>query len=651
MTVPNIPLVGQRLETLEGFRGTIKYHGVLPPPPPGSDEPTKGPVWLGVEWDDPTRGKHSGDYKGIQVFTTRIPGSASFVRTDSSKTRFQRQFLKALAERYLPHEADLAMVLQVALGRSSGQASGPANSQGSQVIDGVIQQSTSAAAAMDSTGGVAATVEKSVTVKLGNSNGVDVEMVGWEKVSSKQMQLWRLREIGLGGREIGLTGEEEPGVIAALCPSVTDIDLSRNLFSRWMEVGVICQELKNLDTLRLNHNHFWWWSERSLASTINFPMNFDPFAAIPVSAFANIKVLALNYTGIPWEEIEVAVAPNFPCLEELHLGFNNLKSVKTTATQSILPQLRLLNLESNLISSWSDISSLLPRLQSVTTIHIPHNAVTVIPSTSESFPNITGINLTENQIDNWSSIHALNIIFPNLTKLHFRGNPLTANTERRVDLLFELIARVASVTMVNGSATSAKDRRDAEVWYLNRCATERDTIMRGVGPTEDGPTSTEQLQAFYARHPRYNALVEVHGEPTVAPLSVTSTALKDRMLEVNLISILLSPNPPPSLDTSTYPPSVLSYLPNGGPGAKPAVLKQVTKRVPMTMSMRTLKALMLRLLLPASHRGATVVALHALETAKEGKGSPPPFNVDDELRDVGFFDLSNGDTIRMVLTD
>lgn len=44
------PRVGQRF-TLKGERGTIRYIGPVPP--------AKGD-WLGVEWDNPNRGKHDG---------------------------------------------------------------------------------------------------------------------------------------------------------------------------------------------------------------------------------------------------------------------------------------------------------------------------------------------------------------------------------------------------------------------------------------------------------------------------------------------------------------------------------------------------------------------------------------------------------------
>ena len=43
--------VGSRVVNVNGLRGTVKYIG----PVDGSTG-----IWLGVEWDDPTKGKHSG---------------------------------------------------------------------------------------------------------------------------------------------------------------------------------------------------------------------------------------------------------------------------------------------------------------------------------------------------------------------------------------------------------------------------------------------------------------------------------------------------------------------------------------------------------------------------------------------------------------
>ena len=50
--------IGKRL-SFAGQLCTVRYHGEV--------NGTKG-EWLGVEWDDPTRGKHSGENGGVKYF-------------------------------------------------------------------------------------------------------------------------------------------------------------------------------------------------------------------------------------------------------------------------------------------------------------------------------------------------------------------------------------------------------------------------------------------------------------------------------------------------------------------------------------------------------------------------------------------------------
>lgn len=54
-------LVGRRVAAGK-HRGTVRYQGQL------SEE--KG-EWLGVEWDDHTRGKHDGSHKAVRYFSTK----------------------------------------------------------------------------------------------------------------------------------------------------------------------------------------------------------------------------------------------------------------------------------------------------------------------------------------------------------------------------------------------------------------------------------------------------------------------------------------------------------------------------------------------------------------------------------------------------
>ena len=61
MEDPHLPAAGTRF-SFGSFRGTVRYAGEVPP--------TTG-VWLGVEWDDASRGKHSGTHNGVCYFTCR----------------------------------------------------------------------------------------------------------------------------------------------------------------------------------------------------------------------------------------------------------------------------------------------------------------------------------------------------------------------------------------------------------------------------------------------------------------------------------------------------------------------------------------------------------------------------------------------------
>uniref|UniRef100_A0A8C3TFM5 Tubulin-specific chaperone E n=1 Tax=Chelydra serpentina TaxID=8475 RepID=A0A8C3TFM5_CHESE len=68
---------------------TVRYAGSVPP--------TTG-LWLGVEWDNPQRGKHNGNHEGIQYFKCSHPTGGSFIRPN--KANFGVDFLTAVKNRY-----------------------------------------------------------------------------------------------------------------------------------------------------------------------------------------------------------------------------------------------------------------------------------------------------------------------------------------------------------------------------------------------------------------------------------------------------------------------------------------------------------------------------------------------------------------------
>jgi tubulin-specific chaperone E len=71
--------LGQRVQDLTGYRATVRYIG------PVCTSKAKDAVWIGVEFDDATRGKHDGSVESesgelVRFFTCTDGGSGSFLR-------------------------------------------------------------------------------------------------------------------------------------------------------------------------------------------------------------------------------------------------------------------------------------------------------------------------------------------------------------------------------------------------------------------------------------------------------------------------------------------------------------------------------------------------------------------------------------------
>jgi hypothetical protein len=167
----------------QGHRGTIRFHG----PVAG----TKG-TWLGIEWDDPARGKHDGSKDGVRYFectyaarhplcpfsarltarsTRSVPGAGSFLRP-SPQLELGTSFTKALSGKYVE------------------------DFQGSQ--------------------------EK---VVLGSSaSAIVVEAVNLDMIRGNLARLETLREVSLDD----VCEPDAPGVIRRACPSVYESPFRAN---------------------------------------------------------------------------------------------------------------------------------------------------------------------------------------------------------------------------------------------------------------------------------------------------------------------------------------------------------------------------------------------------------------------------------------
>ncbi|CAG8485532.1 411_t:CDS:10 [Diversispora eburnea] len=408
MSIPQ-NLLNKRIQ-IEDQIATVRYIGPVPP---------KG-EWIGLEWDNVSRGKHDGVHDDVRYFTCSVPNSGSFIRY-SSKINTGRSF-------------DLD------------------------------------------------------TLYWAGNTKIEVETLGFEKIRRKQRHLDRLLEVGLSLEQISSAGK--PGEIEATY--IIDLNLSKNLLSDWEIVDSICQQLKKLEVLRLNHNRF-----QALETIPKF------------TGFSNLKSLSLNYTRITWDQV-VLFEPCLPNLENLQLGFNNIENLSSGNNQETnkkkvkgFLKLKILNLESNAINMWDEVIrfSELPNFE---ILFINNNFIDQISyqkgEEGEGFPKLRYLNISENKISDWNSINELNK-FPSLQELRIKKNAFLED-EKPDEAHVSIIGRIKGLKMLNGSIISSGNRVDAERFYLRI----------------------------------FKELCEIHGTPVADEISVKAASgiLKDRLLALTI---------------------------------------------------------------------------------------------------------------------
>lgn len=186
--------VGQRI-SFDSVLCTVRYIG-----------PVAGTTgsWLGVEWDDPARGKHDGSHKDVRYFTcfSKVPTAASFVRPTRPADKPQ-SFVAAVKDKYASEYG--------------GDGRGAAGAAVAQIV----------------------------------ISGKVAEEVGFEKIRRQQAQIQDLKFAILDGQRMASARDEgEPG-IEETCPSITQLDLSRNLFEGLRPIVEVCRELPKLENLSI----------------------------------------------------------------------------------------------------------------------------------------------------------------------------------------------------------------------------------------------------------------------------------------------------------------------------------------------------------------------------------------------------------------
>ncbi|KAH3960362.1 hypothetical protein HBI25_223180 [Parastagonospora nodorum] len=469
--------IGKRL-SYDGRLCTVRYHGEV--------QGAKG-EWLGVEWDDPTRGKHAGEHQGVKYFECLHPSptSASFIRPTRTPDP-TLSFTQALKSKYASDP--------------------PSNSDA--FTDPDVQIVFNHQPSL-----------KSAPIKF---SGKVAEEIGFDKIRAQLAQLSELRIVildGLGMCRPGVRGRgwvegRGKGDVGGQCPKAVELDLSRNCFEEWKEVASICEELERVRNLRVDGNRF-----RDTSVT-------QEEREMYLKAFANINTLRLEENLLPWEDV-ARITHLFPTLSVFGASSNLYTNL---SAHTLNPTVTDLTLEDNLIHSLSAISSLtsLPNLKRLI---LKSNKISDVGSPMPTFPpSVAEVDLSFNEISTWNFIEMLAHVFPGLTSLRVSRNPLYENLKApdgraltADDGYMLTLARLGNLKTLNHSPINPKERLNAESYYLSMIAKEVQFAPDGM------------REAILKTHPRYAWLCEEYGEPDVQSKkdAVNPNSLAARLLKIH----------------------------------------------------------------------------------------------------------------------
>lgn len=333
--------VGDRF-LLEEDLCTIKYIGFI--------EQWPGITTFGVEWDDPTRGKHSGTYKGKQLFHTSIDGAGSFIKESTfiNKLVQNKNIWDALNEVY-----------------------GTSNVTDSDV--------------------------HSITF-----NNKHVECIGFDKLNKKNRDFSKLEVINLNRRAINRLTVDDNTIIKK-CLNVKSLDLGYNCFTNLStELSAFLEYCPNLQEINLSGNRFLLEQESLKIKPIRHVKRLyltscyleKSLLRIIFELFPNLEFLDLSFNGLNASDFSNITIPI--TLKSLILNKNNLQTIPPNLFNS---KINDLDVSDNMIEQGipEDISPL-NTLQSLDITNNKLEAWSTLDRINVIFPVLTSIKLNNNPI-------------------------------------------------------------------------------------------------------------------------------------------------------------------------------------------------------------------------------------------------------------
>jgi tubulin-specific chaperone E len=452
-------VVGEtRIRDVDGFCGTVVYIG------PVASAKKAEEIYVGIVWDDASRGKHDGSV--ICRTTSQI------VRHFSCEGPTQGSFLR------LP-TVDVGVALDSALLRA-------------KYVD--MQAPV-----------VAPNNLFPHTARTSSGKDKAIEFLGEMQIRERQ-QLEDIDKVSLRREGISRACNNYEELVEF--QHIRDIDLAGNLLSNWETVFKILSQFRNLESLSLASNR--------IRNVIDLP------PALP--SLDKLQILNLHSCSIDTFRTIQLIGTVIHHLEELCVAYSDLSDMESIElAPDAFSQLKILDCSSCHISSWKNQAARhfcrLPKLEE---LNLNDNPIPSIqpqddnePCEMAYFPALLALQIAGTAISTWGDMEGINKSLETVKSLRLRNTPLTA-TMGQGECRALIIARFPTLVFLNASSISTKERIEAERRYVSMVTRLLSKRLEAQGDVRDRESAKEdQENSVLAGHPQYMALREKHKDMLV----------------------------------------------------------------------------------------------------------------------------------------
>ena len=324
--------------------------------------------YLGIAWDDPTRGKHTGTVKGHTYFTAEASGGL----IPPAKADFGIDLYTGILKKYFKGEYKEMQEQKLV------DKFGKIQDEGTKEKEKIVTEFDDDA--------YFETVQK---IKK------KVEFVGFNRIWKQINNLNKI--LGMSLPDLCISSVGHKNTIGKMLPNLQVLSLERNLIFDWNQVYLIGRELPKLQHLALSRNRLMRPADVTTMKGIFVNADGETLAESPVGLFKRLEILVLVGMGLDWAQVS-NVIPAFPNIKELILKEN-----KCTDFENIrfgpkdLPNLNFLNIETNGLTDFSPISKHFQEFASLEKLNINYNQIKLIGEFS-GFTGLKSLSIDKNAI-------------------------------------------------------------------------------------------------------------------------------------------------------------------------------------------------------------------------------------------------------------